>query len=85
MLQSIERSLQRGPKASVTGPVVRGDRDVVLDQLRLVREKAPELFPVVRSLAEATALFFSDRWDEMWREVFQGDGEQDNQSDNDSP
>jgi predicted short-subunit dehydrogenase-like oxidoreductase (DUF2520 family) len=71
MLQSIERSSLRGPNASVTGPVVRGDQEVLLEQMRLVKEHAPELYSAFRSLAEATALLFSDRWKDTWSEVFQ--------------
>jgi predicted short-subunit dehydrogenase-like oxidoreductase (DUF2520 family) len=85
MLQSIERSSLRGPEASVTGPVVRGDRDVLREQMRLVKAKAPELYSAFRSLAEATALLFSDTWNETWKEVFQQDKEEMDQSDRGTP
>jgi predicted short-subunit dehydrogenase-like oxidoreductase (DUF2520 family) len=85
MLQSIERSSVRGPKGSITGPVVRGDTDVVREQMRLVRAEAPEFYNVFRSLAEATALLFTDSSNELWREFFQHEAEERNHSDSGSP
>ena len=43
-----------GARAAITGPVVRGERELVLAQLAELRRALPELAPLVRRLARET-------------------------------
>ena len=46
------RTIENG--FELTGPISRGDRQTVEAHLRAIHERAPELEPMYRALAEAT-------------------------------
>lgn len=54
MLDSIERIVPGNPIGALTGPIVRGDRDVVRLQIQGIREHAPELFETFQALVRLT-------------------------------
>lgn len=53
----VANAFELGPDAALTGPIARGDVGTVQRQLDAVIEHRPDLEPVFRSLARATAAF----------------------------
>jgi predicted short-subunit dehydrogenase-like oxidoreductase (DUF2520 family) len=54
MLESIERIVPGNPIGALTGPIVRGDRDVVRRQLEGIRQHTPELWETFQALVRLT-------------------------------
>jgi predicted short-subunit dehydrogenase-like oxidoreductase (DUF2520 family) len=72
MHASVERSVAVGPQKAITGPIARGDFDVVRDQFQAVATFAPELLDLYRELARATARLFAEDpegWERMFGEI----------------
>ena len=51
----VDNAFDLGPKASLTGPIARGDRGTVAAQIDAVRETAPDLATAFESMVDATA------------------------------
>ncbi len=68
---SAERGEEVGPSAALTGPISRGDGDVVAMQGEAVRRLAPEYSTLFTELAVATARL-AGREEEEWREKAEG-------------
>ena len=51
---SLDNTLQLGPEAGLTGPIVRGDRGSVQQHLQALAQAAPELLSLYRLLGEKT-------------------------------
>jgi len=51
---TVENWAAHGPRASLTGPIVRGDETTVARQREAVADRAPDLLPVFDALAGAT-------------------------------
>lgn len=65
---------QNGSSSSLTGPIVRGDTDVVQRHMNAIQTFAPEILPLYRILGEQLADFAvtSNRLSEVkWRELHQ--------------
>jgi predicted short-subunit dehydrogenase-like oxidoreductase (DUF2520 family) len=58
MQTSVERSLDDGPQSTITGPVVRGDEQVVVAQRAAVGASAPEVAPAFDALVQLTRWLF---------------------------
>ena len=54
LLPLMQRTIENG--FDLTGPIARGDRATVDAHLREIAKRAPELEPMYRALASATAL-----------------------------
>lgn len=56
MRESIERSEVMGERRALTGPIARGDEEVVRLQMEAIRRDAPEVLKLVQELAMHTSL-----------------------------
>ena len=54
MLATAHQWAELGPEAALTGPIVRGDEDVVARHRETVAERTPELLAMWDALADAT-------------------------------
>lgn len=73
MHASADRAASAEPADVLTGPIARGDADVVRRQYEAVRRHAPEYFAVLEELALATARIAGSEQTEMWRRVVEGE------------
>lgn len=69
---SAERGEEAGPHAALTGPISRGDGDVVAMQGEAVRRLAPEYSSLFTELAVATARLAGRDDEEEWRKRAEG-------------
>ena len=74
MHAGIGRLQRLEPRDAITGPIARGDHDIVAAQLAAIRGSAPELLEAFAALAALTARWFSMEREEGWRETIRGSG-----------
>lgn len=78
IIASAERSALLGARDALTGPVTRGDHDIVAGQADAVRRFAPEYLESFIALALQTAELFEPGSRERWRKVLDSErGEDD--------
>jgi predicted short-subunit dehydrogenase-like oxidoreductase (DUF2520 family) len=53
-LQSLENAAKVGPSNALTGPVARGDTEVIHAHFAAIAEQIPDLLPIYQSLVRAT-------------------------------
>ncbi|MEO5930229.1 MAG: Rossmann-like and DUF2520 domain-containing protein [Candidatus Kapaibacterium sp.] len=58
-----------GPRAALTGPVARGDMEVVARQIGAIGADAPEYIPLFIEMTMRTAMLIDEENSDAWREL----------------
>ena len=64
--QIVANAFELGPRASLTGPIARGDVDTIAAQIDAVRLLAPDLAAAFEDMVSATTAVAAPRGDEGW-------------------